>query len=200
MSEHDLDPAALPELSDTLMASLERCPLTRRKRYRNGEKHFEVGDCECKFDVIKSGEVEIRDESGETPKTIVVLHRGQFTGDAAQLTGSPVLVSGVARGDCEVYEVSQDALRQILNIHPELSDIILRAFMARWHVLRESGRFTGLRVIGSRDSADTFRVRMFLDKNGVPFTWLDPDADPQVKKLLEQLGVSEADTPVVAWG
>jgi hypothetical protein len=30
----------------------------------------------------------------------------------------------------------------------------------------------GLRVIGSRYSQDTFRVRDFLAKNRIPFTWL----------------------------
>ena len=55
-------------------------------------------------------------------------------------------------------------------------------------------------MIGSRYSQDTFRVRDFLAKNRVPFTWLDLEADPQVKQLLKQFGVTEADTPVVAWG
>ena len=98
------------------MAALGRCPLTTSlKRYRDGEKLFEVGDRDFKFFVVKSGEVEIVDESGETPKTIAVHGPGEFTGDVAQLTGGPALVSAVARGDCEVYEVSPDALRQILN-------------------------------------------------------------------------------------
>jgi thioredoxin reductase (NADPH) len=34
----------------------------------------------------------------------------------------------------------------------------------------------------------------------VPFTWLDLEVDPQVDKLLKQFGLTEADTPVVAWG
>jgi thioredoxin reductase (NADPH) len=34
----------------------------------------------------------------------------------------------------------------------------------------------------------------------LPFTWLDLESDPQVKELLKRFGVSEADTPVVAWG
>ena len=58
----------------------------------------------------------------------------------------------------------------------------------------------GLRVIGSGHSPDTFRVREFLAKNRVPFTWFDLDADPQVSRLLERFGLTEADTPVVAWG
>ena len=140
------------------------------------------------------------DDSGDAPKTLAVLGPGEFTGDVAQLTGSPAIVSAVARGECEVYEVSPDALRQLLNHHPDLGDVILRAFIARRQLLRESGNFTGLRVIGSRYSQDTFRVRDFLARNRVPFTWLDLEADPQVKQLLKQFGVTEADTPVVAWG
>src|SRR5207249_5009224 len=117
-----------------------------------------------------------------------------------QLTGGPSVVSAVARGDCEVYEVTAEGLRQILNLHPDLGDIILQAFLARRQLLRESGDFTGLRVIGSRYSQDTFRIRDFLAKNRIPFTWLDLETDPQVNQLLKQFGVSEADTPVIAWG
>jgi len=40
-------------------------------------------------------------------------------------------------------------------------------------LLRESGSFTGLRLIGSRYSRDTARIRDFLSANRVPFTWLD---------------------------
>ena len=55
-------------------------------------------------------------------------------------------------------------------------------------------------MIGSRYSADTFRVRDFLAKNRVLFTWVDVETDPQVDRLLKQFGVTEADTPVVACG
>jgi thioredoxin reductase (NADPH) len=79
-----------------------------------------------------------------------------------------------------------------------LSDIILQAFIARRQLLRQSADFTGLRVIGSRFSPDTFRVRDFLAKNRVLFTWVDVETDPQVDRLLKQFGVTESDTPVVA--
>ena len=85
-----------------------------------------------------------------------------------------------------------------LNTCPDLADIILQAFIARRQLLRESGDFTGLRVIGSRYSQDTFRVRDFLSRNRVLFTWLDLEADSQVGQLLKDFGVSEAETPVVA--
>src|SRR5207244_772334 len=77
------------------------------------------------------------------------------------------------RSDCEVYEMSEAELRKVLNQDPQLSDVILQAFIARRQLMRESPEFTGLRVIGSRYSRDTFRIRDFLAKNRVLFTCLD---------------------------
>jgi thioredoxin reductase (NADPH) len=200
MSEQDLHDAAFPVLDDSQIKSLERCAGASLKRFRDGETLIKAGERDFKFFVVKYGEAEVIDESGDSPKTIAVLGRGEFTGDVAHLTGGPSLVTVVARGDCEVYEVSAEGVREILNRFPDLGDVIMHAFIARRHLLRESGNFTGLRVIGSRYSRDTHRIRDFLARNRVPFTWLDLESEPQVKQLLEQFGVSEADTPVVAWG
>jgi thioredoxin reductase (NADPH) len=200
MSEHDLHAVAFPRLDDAQMTALGSCAGATLKQYKAGEKLIEVGERDFKFFVVKSGEIEIIDESGETPKTIALLGRGEFTGEVAHLTGGPSLVSAVARTDCEVYEVSAKGVREILNRFPNLGDVIMQAFIARRHILRESGDFIGLRVIGSRYSRDTLRIRDFLSKNRVPYTWLDLESEPQVGQLLKQFGVSEADTPVVAWG
>ena len=200
MAEHDLRAVAFPRLDESQMAALGRCPLTVLKRYRGGDKLFEAGARDFKFFIVKSGTVDIVDESADTPKTIAVHGPGEFTGDAFQLTGSPSLFSGVARGECEAYEVSPDALRQILNNHPDLGDVILQAFIARRQLLTQPGTYTGLRVIGSRYSRDTFRIRDFLAKNRMPFTWLDLEVNPHVDKLLGQFGLAATDTPVVAWG
>ena len=200
MIHHDLNAVAFPRIDAAALAVLDRCPLTRLQRHRAGTKLFEVGARECKFLVVKSGEIEIVDESEDPPRTVTVHGPGEFTGDVAELTGTPALVSAIARTDCEVYHVSADGLRQIINTHLELGDTILQAFIARRQLLRESGTFTGVRVIGSRYSRDTFRVRDFLAKNRVPFTWVDLESDPQVKLLLERLEVREAETPIVTLG
>lgn len=200
MAESDLQSVAFPKFSESQMESLGRCPDTKLKKYSAGVKLFEVGQRDSKFFVVKSGEVEIVDELSEPKNTVTVHGPGEFTGDVSQLTGRPAIVSAIARTDCEVYEISPTALRQILNQHVELSDIILQAFIARRQLLRESGKFTGIRVIGSRYSRDTFRIRDFLSKNRVPFTWLDLETDPAVKELLHQFRLTEADTPVVAAG
>lgn len=198
MAEHDLRSIAFPTLDEAQIAQLGRCTATASKSYRDGQTLFAVGERDFKFHVIKSGTVEIVDYSGDVQKTVAIHRAGGFTGDISHLTGNPSVVGAVARGDCDVYEMSRDALRRILNECPALSDIILQAFIARRQLLRQSPDFTGLRVIGSRYSPDTFRVRDFLAKNRVLFTWIDVETDPQVDRLIKQFGVTEADTPVVA--
>src|SRR5438132_1377875 len=153
-----------------------------------------------KFFVVKSGEVDIVDLSGDEPKTLTVHRKGQFTGDVSHVTGARAMVSAIARGPCEVVEITGDGLRRVLNLCPDLCDIMLPPLIARRQLLQQSPDFTGLRVIGSRYSADTFRIRDFLAKNRVLFTWVDVEADPQVDRMLKQFGVTEADTPVVACG
>lgn len=198
MAVSDLQSIAFPTLDESQIADLSRCAAAMPKVYPDGTTLFAVGDRNFKFHIIKSGEVEILDYSGDVPKTLTVHYQGGFTGDISHLTGNPSVVSAVANGDCEVYEISGDALMQVLNQCPTLSDIILQAFIARRQLLLKSPDFTGLRVIGSRYSADTFRVRDFLAKNHVLFTWVDVETDSQVDQLLKQFGVTEADTPVVA--
>ena len=200
MAEHDLHAVAFPKLTEIQLTALGRCSLTQLRRFHAGEKLFAACDRDPRFFVIKSGEVEIVDESSERPKTVTVHGPGEFTGDVGQVTGRPAIVSAVARTEGEAYEVSPDALRELLNNHPDLSDLVMQAFIARRQLLTGSGSFTGLRVIGSRYSRDTFRVRDFLSENRVPYTWFDLEVDPQVQQLLKQFGLGEADTPVVAWG
>jgi thioredoxin reductase (NADPH) len=198
MAEHTLHSIAFPVLNEDQIAQLANCTRVAPKHFRDGETLIRLGDRAMKFFIVKSGEVEILDYSGDEPKTITVHRKGEFTGDISHLTGMPAIVSAIARGDCEVFEISGEALRHVLNQCPNLSDIILQAFIARRQLLRESPNFIGLRVIGSRYSADTFRVRDFLARNRVLFTWVDLEADPQVERMLKEFGLTDADTPVVA--
>src|SRR5438105_6338238 len=198
MAEHDLLSVAFPTLDEAQITRLSECTAAVSRSYQDGQTLFAVGDRNLKFFIVKSGEVEIIDYSGDEPKRVTVHRKGQFTGDVSHLTGAPAVVSAIAQGPCEVVEISGEALRRILNQCPDLSDIILQAFIARRQLLRQPPDFTGLRVLGSRYSADTLRVRDFLAKNRVLFTWVDVETDPQVDRLLRQFGVTEADTPVVA--
>src|SRR5262245_54825636 len=154
MAEHNLQSIAFPTLDEAQIARLSACTAGVWGSYRDGQTLFAVGDRNFKFFVVKAGEVEIVDSSGDEPKLLTVHRKGQFTGDISHLTGAPAVVSAIARGPCEVLEIPGEGLRRVLNQSPDLSDLILQAFIARRQLLRQSPDFVGLRVIGLPYSAD----------------------------------------------
>jgi thioredoxin reductase (NADPH) len=200
MAEQDLQTTAFPQLKSEQIEKLERCTGATPKRLQDGEVLFKVGERDFKFFIVKSGLVEILDQSGDMPRVLTIHRPGGFTGDVSHLTGNPALVTAIARGETEVLEITTTALREVLDRCLDLSDVILQAFIARRQLIRQPGNFTGLRVIGSRYSKDTFRIRDFLAKNRVPLTWLDIETESDVDTLLKQFHVTEDETPVVICG
>jgi thioredoxin reductase (NADPH) len=196
MADRTLQDLAFPRLTDEQIAIVAKT--ARLKRFEDGHVLFKCGETAMKFYVVKSGEVEILDHTSGQPRTVTIHRPGEFTGDISHLTGNPAIVSGVCRGDCEVYEICQEALHDLLQESPRLSDVLLQAFIARRQLLEESPDFVGLRVIGSRYSRDTWRIRDFLTRNHVPFTFLDIESDPRVNDLLGTFRVGPEETPVVA--
>ena len=197
MGEVDLNKVAFPTLDDVHVATLSK--FGTHRALRDGEPLFKAGDREYKFFVVERGAVEILELSSGEAKRVAFHERHAFGGDVSLVTGRPALVSAVARGNTEVFEISPSDIRRIMGERPALGEILLRAFIARRELLVASD-FQGLRVIGAGSSRDTFRIRDFLARNQVPFTWIDVEHDPQVGALLRSFGLSEADTPVIVFG
>ncbi|MDZ8259889.1 cyclic nucleotide-binding domain-containing protein [Nostoc sp. ChiQUE01b] len=128
MDEKRFNSILFPKLSDAQIAQIEK--FAQLKLYRDGEVICEVGDRDFCFSVIKSGKMAIVDRSGGEEKIMAVAQEKQFTGDVSLLTGDLAVLSAIAQGDCEVYEVAAADLRQILQESSSLSDIILQAFIA----------------------------------------------------------------------
>lgn len=200
MNRYDLQSAAFPRFTPEQVDEIGQCHLMKHCEFTAGTRLWNVGDRDVDFFILKSGAVEIVDEGGPEPKRVTLHEAGGFTGEVAQLTGSPALVAGIAIETAQVLEVTPDALRQLIAHHPDLGDLILQAFIARRQLLRDSPDFSGLRVVGSRTSRDAFRIRDFLSKNHYPHIWLDVDLNPDVADLLQNFSVKSADMPVVIWG
>lgn len=198
MVQHALHSVAFPELSDEQITQLAECTNATLRRCRDGDVLIEEGAREFLCYVVLRGAIEILDVSGSAPRSLVVHGPGNFTGDVSHVTGNPAVIRAVARGETVAHAITTAALKRMINLCPEIGDIVMQAFIARRQLLRESADFTGLRVIGSRYSKDSFRIREFLAKNHVMFTWLDIEADPDVRALLDHFGVTEAETPIVA--
>jgi thioredoxin reductase (NADPH) len=89
-------------------------------------------------------------------------------------------------------------LRGLVAEDEELSNVILRAYLARRSLLIDLG--AGVKLVGSRYARDTRRLREFLARNRMPYHWLDLEDDEEADTLLQALGVEPAETPVVVGG
>ena len=193
-TEQETEAVAFPELSAEQIDKLEEYATI--KQYAGGETLIAAGETDFKFFVVKAGAVEVVEESSGQRRTIAVHEEREFTGDVDMLTRRPALVTAIARGPTVVYEITAEDLRRVLNEQPQLGDQLLQAFLARRQLLEASG-VAGVLVLGSRHSRDTLRVRDFLSKNQVPFTWIDVEKNRRVQKLFRQLAIGEAETPLV---
>ena len=57
--------------------------------------------------------------------------------------------------------------------------------------------FEGVRILGHRWSAAAHRARDFLARNLIPYQWLDVDADPQARNLVESMGAGGETLPLL---
>jgi len=185
---------AFPVLSREDIEALEQCG--NRIQKKDGEPLWRAGEVEFCFYVVVKGQVEILEDTSGEPVHVAMHEKGEFTGDIDLLFGRPSVVSGICRGECEILEVKAQDLREIIKLRPALSDCVLSAFIMRRSLLLEQG-LTGVRVIGSRFSSDTLRVREFLARNAVPYTWLDLENSAETHQLLQSFSVCEAETPVL---
>ena len=128
---------AFPKLDEAEIAALQKIGTTRH--LRDGEPLFEMGDPAAEFFVVLAGAVDIVDHTGDQPRIITTHHAGQFTGGLALLKQWRSMAGAVARGDTEVLDVPATDLRRIIVDRPTLGEIILKAFIARWDLLAESG-------------------------------------------------------------
>ena len=73
---------------------------------------------------------------------------------------------------------------------------ILKDLLADWQVTYRPP-FEGLRVIGHRWAANTYRVRDLLARNQVRYQWLDLDTSEEARRLLAALGSETPRLPVL---
>ena len=122
----------------------------------------------------------------------------RFLGELGLITGQTVLVSAVVVEPGEVLVVPAGRLREIVTQDPVLGDQILRALIMRRSILIGLG--VGFRIVGSRYSPDTRRLRDFAIRNRLPHHWIDLESDPGAEALLRRLGVETGDCPIVLLG
>ena len=186
--------AMFPTLSAEQIARL--ASVGSRRSFAKGEVVFEQGAASRSLFVVLQGRLEVVSPSKDGGTLITIHEPGQFTGEVNMLAGRPTLVRTRAAADSELLEVDQAALRHIVQADPELSEILLRAFLHRRAGLI-SQAWGDILLIGSRYSADSLRLKEFLSRNGHPHTYVEVERDSGVQDLFEHFGISLADIPVL---
>jgi thioredoxin reductase (NADPH) len=183
---------AYPRLSPEHVERLRRHGVTRV--VQPGEVLVDEGQRDRDFYVVLSGKVAAVEGYGR----IVRVHgRYRFLDELGLLTGQPSFVSLVAVAEGEVLAVPVRELNELARQDPKFGDQVVRCYLVRRELL--VGSITGIKIIGSRFSADTRRLRELAARNRVPHTWIDLEEDPPAEELLRSLSVSASETPVVIW-
>jgi thioredoxin reductase (NADPH) len=185
-----------PKLREDQIEILSRYGETRKTEV--GEVLFRAGDTSNDFIVVLEGEVEVIDDFAGEARTIGVFLAGRFLGELNMLTGQAMYLTAVVREGGEALAIPRERLKEVVTEEPNLSDIILKAFLARRAYMMRTG--LGLRIIGSRHSRDATRLREFAARNRLPHVWIELEEDPEAAEaLLERFGAKPSETPVTIW-
>jgi thioredoxin reductase (NADPH) len=188
---------AYPRLTDEHILLLWR--YGDRRRLTKGSTLFCEGDRDCGLFVVLDGRVRVvQEDDPEGALRVIAVHGPRrFVGDLSMLTGQAVYVTALAQTDVEVLEVPYGRLKEAVTQDQALGDLILRAFILRRNIHADLG--AGLRIVGSRFSADTRLLRDFASRNRVPYRWEDLEEDAAAEDTLRAFGIAPDQTPVVIW-
>ncbi len=163
-----------------------------------GDTLFRPGDLTYDLVLIEQGVVDIVSPPTDgTPEQLVVQHKaGAFLGELNLLTGQIVYLTARVSEAGTVYRMSPDAFRRLMAEDPELSDLLLKAFLARRELLRFSPAARNIEIVGSSLSAQALALRTYAARQRLPHLWFDSEAVDGTA-LMSAAGLTLADLPAV---
>jgi thioredoxin reductase (NADPH) len=183
-------PTLTPAQIDRIAAVGRRCSTPA------GEVLFDVGDQNSRFFVVLSGAIEVVQPVGSVENPIVVHGPSQFSGDIGMLSARRSILRGRTTVASDLLVVDNNALRALVQRDAELSEIFMRAFILRRVQLIDVAA-QNLVLVGSRNSADTLRIKEFLTRNAQPFRYQDVETEPGIAAMLEGFQVGINEIPIV---
>src|ERR1700728_2038119 len=157
-----------------------------------GEILYQPGDDTPPVFVVISGGIKIVAVASGQEQVVTSYSMGQFSGELLMISGRKSIYRCQATESGTLLELKARDLRTIIGRDAELSDVFMKAFLARRLSLKQHGHGNVL-VLGSRYSAATLAAREFLARDGHPFTYLDLDVDQTAQELLDRFGLSIKD-------
>jgi thioredoxin reductase (NADPH) len=191
-AEAAVDPVLARRLTAEQLGSLR--PFGEVRRTVAGQVLFREGDRAYDFIVILAGSVAVLDHEAGEQRELATGGPGDFMAELGILTGERLFTTGVVTEPGSVLVVPVERLRAVIAHDQALAEVIVRNAFRRRRLLTQAR--AGMRIVGSRTSADTRRIRQFAIRNRLAHDFLDVETEPAVA-VLGYCGLSAADAPIV---
>ena len=195
-------PPEVPAEDPDLRPLLGESQLTTLRRYGSevevvdGEILFADGDQTYDMIVVLEGGVEVVEHLGQPDERLIISYGPrEFIGEMGLLTGQRVYLSAVATSDSRVLRIPAPQVKAIISEEPDLSDLIIRAFLLRHARVTTLG--SGPVLVGSRFDADTRRLLEVFARNRLSSRWLELESSQEAETLLLELEVPISAMPIV---
>ncbi|MGO9901882.1 MAG: FAD-dependent oxidoreductase [Solirubrobacteraceae bacterium] len=187
---------AYPALDDEQWARLQAYGIPQDTQA--GSLLFRAGDSSYDLILVDSGEVEVvRGETSDAPEAVVARHGpGRFVGELSLLTGQAAYLSARVFEAGHVHRVPPPAFRRLMDEDPELSDLILRALIARRRKMQGSEAARSIEILGSTMSAAALALRTYVARQQLPHMWVEVET-PAGAALARVVTATPSDLPVV---
>jgi thioredoxin reductase (NADPH) len=173
----ELKRRANSRLPDRVVAALEA--RGERRSVAVGEMLYRADDRQYPFVYAVSATLEVRDPDA---MVLAVLEPGQFTGEMGLLLGQTAFADCIAVASGEVVLVAPLEIADLVQVDPEVSDILVTAFAARRLLLMQRQQGT-LTLVGHEGAPALQRVFEYAERNRIPYRWLDPADHAQREEI-----------------
>ncbi len=187
-----------PTLTPAQVASARRFASGPEKHFEPGDQLYAIGERDSSSWLILNGSTDIVRRDGlDHEVDLASLGPGQFSGEVNQLAGRGSIASGHAGpGGCTALPFDAAHLRALMIGSAEVGEIVMRAFILRRVGLIEEGG-AGTVIVGHAGGLAVLRLQGFLTRSGYPNLVIDSAEDEQGRELIERLGVTDSELPLV---
>jgi thioredoxin reductase (NADPH) len=168
------------------------------RRFAPGETIYDVGQTAVPAWFILDGSIEVSGRDGlGREASIATETAGQFSGEINQLRGQATLAAARAGPEgCHALPFDAAHLRALLIGSAELGEIIMRALILRRVGLLQQER-VGSVLVGRGADPWLIRLQGFLTRNAYPFSVLYICEDEEAREVIERLGVTDDELPLL---
>lgn len=163
-----------------------------------GDTVFRAGDPSSDLILVDEGAVDIiRPATVDAPEEAIVRHGpGRFLGEMNLLTEQTVYLTARVAEAGRIHRISPARFRDVMQEEPEISDLLLRTFLARREVLLTGAAARSVEIVGSGMSGTTLALRTYAARQRMPHVWFDSDTAAG-QAVMRAAGLEAADLPAV---